>query len=188
MSVSTIISLRFLCYRKALKQTHHYMPSAPHSMSMGELMNKMHDWKSWQQAEEDTRTYKEFGSKETEPKCPYFLARTKYYIFSMLSVSKSVNCLHFEDPYSNWYLCYSYLNLCMVRSQGTEIKSATVIFTELYYPKFNLTASRTRRTKFDTAIWKAPKHTNQIFVLGSPQINKDKTLTTSLFYLTARKT
>lgn len=89
--------------------------------------------------------------KKQKKKFHIFAARTKYYIFSMfLSMFKRVYCLHPEEPYSNWYLCYGCLYLCMVRRQGIEMKSATVFFTELYYPKLNLTSSRTRCTKFDT--------------------------------------
>lgn len=126
--------------------------------------------------------------KKQTPNFHIFAARTKHYIFSMfLSMLKKAHYLQVEEPYSNWYLCQRYLFLYMVGRQSIEMKSATAFFTELYYPKLNLTSSSTRCTKFDIAMWKAPKNTNQIFVFGSPQTNKDKILTISIFYLRARE-
>lgn len=126
--------------------------------------------------------------KQTQNSC-ILAERTKYCIFSKFLIRlKRVYCLHFEEPGSNC-LCYGYLYPCITRRQDIEIKLARGFFfpTQLYYRRLNLTSS-TRGTKMDTAMQKVTKHTDKIYILGSPQINYYKILTISLFYLRVRET
>lgn len=77
-----LLSHSFPFCRKPLWWTQ-YLPNSPNSMGMGEWMNEMHDWKSWQQRHKNMQ---EGCSKRTNPKFPYFCS--KNYVLHFLYVLK----------------------------------------------------------------------------------------------------